>query len=814
MIRWIKAWAAGLAASAMLVACGGGGGDSGSCMFDCAGGGGANVAELIITGVPTSVANGSTEPVEMTVTAVNSSNQVVADAPVTITADNGAVVVVDGSATGSDGQITATVGIGGDTTPRIITVTVQSGSVTRTRSFQVVEGSGGGNAEMVMSLSSQTVTATQPATVTVTVRDENGTVVPNAVVSFTTVRGLGTFSAPSALTNGVGQASVALYPASSSTSGADEVSASVTVDGSLVTAVSGFQITATSVTIASFTSDLGGNALSAYGQANLTVTLQGAAPGTPVALSIVSLCANKSKATITPSTVTTTNGTASFTYKDAQCGATDANDTVQVTITGTTTTSSLTIPLSSPTVSSLGFVSASPETIYLKNSGFNETSTVTFVVKDEAGNPLPNTNVVMEPTTLAGGLTMDGGTSSVTKLSDADGQVTVRINSGTVPTPVRIKATIQGTNISTVSSDLSVAVGLPSQLNFSLSLGTINIEGMDYDGTSNTVTIFGADRLANPVPDGTSINFVSEGGQVQSIRQTAVVNGIASATANFASQEPRPIDGRVTVLAYALGEESFLDRNGDNVFSSASETYQDLGNVYLSRDFVDLYKPLVDQFISLGISGDQLCTTANGALDPLGLLTLNRTIPSVKGNTCDGGWGRAYVRRATEMIFSKSTSRLMWNRSGDASSGTIIGVTSGVKLSSGCSVVAVNNAAPGETEDLRRFYLMGDGLLYNMPIQGSLQFTVSDANPNRLNPMPAGTTINASATTGITVTVGGGSPVPSTAEAKTATVGYKFTDASSGTIFIRTTSPLGVTTSFPVEVTLDTAPSGVTECTK
>src|SRR5262249_32287541 len=153
--------------------------------------------------------------------------------------------------------------------------------------------------------------------------------------------------------------------------------------------------------------------LSAYGQANLTVTLGGTSPGTPVALSIVSLCANKNKATITPTSQTTTNGTASFTYKDAQCGATDSSDTVQVTITGTTTSASLGIPLSSPSASSLGFVSASPETIYLKNSGFTETSTVTFVVKDQAGNPLPNQNVVLEPTTLAGGLTMDGGSSPV-----------------------------------------------------------------------------------------------------------------------------------------------------------------------------------------------------------------------------------------------------------------------------------------------------------------------------------------------------------------------------------------------------------------
>lgn len=810
MMRWIKAWAIGLATSAMLVACGGGGGDSGDCVL-CGGdgdGSGSAVADLIISGVPTSLANGSTEPIAMAVVAVNSSNQVVADAPVTITADNGGVIVADAATTDSSGQVTASVSFGSDTTPRTITITVTSGSVTRTRSFQVVEGAGGGNAEMVIALSSQTVTATSPATVTVTVRDAAGVVVPSAVVSFETVRGLGTFSTNSALTNAQGQAAVALYPASSSTSGADEVSATTTVDGAVLTAITGFQITATEVAISSFTSDLvAGTDLSAYGQTNLTVNLSGTSAGTPVALSIVSLCANKSKATITPTSQTTTNGVASFTYKDAQCGATEDNDTVQVTVTGTTTSASLSIPLAKPTASSLGFVSASPETIYLKNSGFTETSTVTFLVKDEAGNPLPGKSVVLEPTTLAGGLTMDGGTDAVTKLSDSNGLVTVRINSGTVPTPVRVRATLEGTNIATVSSSLSVAVGLPSQLNFSLSQGTINIEAMNHDGTPNTYTIYASDRLGNPVPSGTAINFVTEGGQVQASKQITVTDGIASATANFASSDPRPANGRVTVLAYALGEESFLDTNGDNVFTTGAETFQDLGDVFLSRSFTSTYDNVQDQFISLGIAGTKPCVAVDPAKDPSGLLTLDQTIPTVGASTCDGVWGRAYVRRATETVFSTSASRLMWYRGG---AGVISNVSSGIKIDSGCSKFTIlgDSGANGD------YFLMGSGSLYNMPTQGSLKFVVSDENGVRLNPMPAGTTLSVRATTGITVSVGGGSPVANTASATSGSVLYQFTEASSGSISVTTTSPLGLATTFTFDVTMtNAAPSGAA-CTQ
>jgi len=810
MIRWIKAWTLWLATSALLVACGGGGGDSGDCVL-CGGDGGggdgtSEVANLIISGVPTSLANGSPDPISLTVTAINSSNQIVADAPVTITADSGAIVVTDAAQTDASGELTATVDIGDDASPRTITITVTSGSVTRTRSFQVVEGSGGGTPEMLIALSSQTVTATLPATVTVTVRDASGIVVPSTVVSFETVRGLGTFSATSALTNALGQASVALYPTSSSTSGADEVTASATVDGSTLTATEGFQITATEVTISSFTSDLGGGTLSAYGQANLSVSLSGTTSGTPVAVSIVSLCANKGKATITPTSQTTTNGTASFTYKDAQCGATESSDTVQVTVTGTTTSAALVIPLASPSASSLGFVSASPETIYLKNSGFTETSTVTFLVKDEAGNALPNQSVVLEPTTLAGGLTMDGGSSAVTKLSDSDGQVTVRINSGTVPTPVRIKATLEGTTVSTVSSSLSVAVGLPSQLNFSLSQGTINIEGMNHDGTANTYTIFASDRLGNPVPAGTAINFVTEGGQIESSKQISITDGIGSATVNFRSSTPRPADGRVTVLAYALGEESFLDTNGDNVFTTGAETFQDLGDVFLSRSFTSTYDSVLDQFISLGTSGTQACAAVDTSKDPSGLLTIDQTIPSVGSSTCDGAWGRAYVRRAAETVFSTSASRLMWNRSG---AGQLFNVSSGIKIDSGCRTVSV----VGDSGASTTYFLMGSGGLYNMPGQGSLNLVVSDENENRLNPMPAGTTLSVSATTGITVSVIG-TPVPSTAKATPATVLYQFTDAASGSISVTTTTPKGVGTAYTFDVTTSASPASGSACTQ
>ncbi len=652
-------------------------------------------------------------------------------------------------------------------------------------------GNPGGAPSISLTLSSTTVTAGAPATVSAVVKDGTGAGVPGQLVNFSTVGGLGAFSVSSALTDATGTAAVSLSPASSTTTGADEVVASATVGGVAVAARAGFQLTATTVSISSFTSDVA--SLSAYGQTTLTVVLAGAPVATPVSIAVSSACVAKGKATLTPASATTSTGSATFTYRDQGCGSTDATDSLQASVTGTAATASLSLGLTSPSVSSITFVSASFPTIYLKGSGFNETSELTFQIRDTAGNGLANQSVLLEPTTLTGGLTLDGGSSSVTKLSDSNGNVIVRINSGTVPTPVRIRASLTSDpTVSTVSSNLAIAVGLPAQLNFSLSQGTKNIEGYDLDGTANTYNIIASDRLGNPVPDDTAVNFITEGGQVEAIKFTKTVSGLARATANFLSSEPRPIDGRVTILAYALGEESFLDTNGNNVHD-AGEDFQDLGNVFLDRLYDGFYAAASDQFISLSISGNTACAPANSSL-----LELNRSIPSI-ATTCDGVWGRAYVRRAIETVFSTSTAGPLWfSKPANLYNTSVAACTASV---SSLIVGYASDAAINDT-----FYAFGDGELYGVPGASVLSFLVADANPVRLNPMAAGTAISVSATTGLSAKVEGGTPVPSTLEATFASISYEFTTAAAGTITVTFASPSGLRTSVGLFLSTGAAP--------
>lgn len=672
---------------------------------------------------------------------------------------------------------------------------------------------GGGTASptITVSVAPTTVTAATPGVVTATVKSAAGAGIAGQVVQFATSQSLGKLSPSSALTDSNGVATVSVSPATASSAGADTVVATTTVGGTTLTASTGFQLTATNIAIAGFTSDLTTPALSPYGQTTLTVTLSAGAAGNPATISITSTCLTKNLATLTPTSVTTTTGTATFTYRDNGCGA-DLRDNLQASLAGTTSTAQLQLTLTAPSVASISFTSASPENIYLRGSGLVENSTVTFTVKDAAGNGVRGQTVSLEPTTLAGGLKVDDLSSGfpLSKTTDANGNVLVRVNSGTVPTPVRIRASIvvNGVPVSTVSSELSVAVGLPTQRAFSLSQGASNIEGFDRDGTSNTYQIIASDRLGNPVPDGTSINFISEGGQIQAIAQTVTgADKLSRAVANFQTARPVPPDGRITILAYALGEKSFLDTNGDNVFTTG-ELFGDLGDPYLDTLFNGIFDSASNQYIEQLPAGTLACVTSTAPQ-----LRFDRGTP-IRPNTCNQQWGRAYVRAATETILSTSSARISWGTS--LPSGSAVQSTS--VCPTGQSLIVPNNFPLSPSYDSNgnpsraTYFAVGSTSIYSLPVSGVLAFYVSDANPVAFNPVAAGSTVSVSATSGLVVGIAGGTPVPSTSTPPVAGVSFKFDTASEGVISITVRSPSGLATTTSQFVSALSRPAGYQAC--
>jgi hypothetical protein len=488
-------------------------------------------------------------------------------------------------------------------------------------------------------------------------KDASGKAIPNQVVKFVPeAKDVLTLTpAGSALTDVNGVASVFAAPASLTLAGAYTVTAESVVSGTSYRATRNFSIGVNNVTISSLS--VSSATISAYGTTTITAVVAGLPAGATTKVGFSSTCSSNGKATLT-SIADTINGTATATYKDNACAGADV---VTATVQGTNTSSNTSVTSNAPAIANIGFVSASPQTIILKGTGAagaSEVSVVKFKVFDQNGQPYTvPTQVTFNLSTFTGGLLLDNATSSVTKSSNGLGEVDVAVSAGTLPTPVTVKASISdpvsGAIRTTESIKLNVSTGRPSQNFFSLSATNFNIEGWDYDGTKSSVTIRAADRLANPVPDGTGINLIAEGASIGASCQTT--GGACSV--DFISQESRPRDGdaspsssidrtnsgRVTLLAYSIGEESFVDLNANNLYDPG-EAFSDLGYIFIDKLETATYNASTHQVIPF--------TNIPGACvnPPVGLFS----VPSIPA-TCDGKWGAAQVRRAARFVLSGST---------------------------------------------------------------------------------------------------------------------------------------------------------------
>ncbi len=301
--------------------------------------------------------------------------------------------------------------------------------------------------------------------------------------------------------------------------------------------------------------------------------------------------------------VSNTTGTIRATYTARGCSGTDTI-TAQSTLNGTNYRATTTIETIPAELGSISFVSAAPELIGIRGTGaLPEQSTVSFQVKNEAGGPVENLDVEFSLNTTAG----DIGLTNTTATTDADGIVSTTVISGTVATSVRVTAEAirEGKLISAQSSLLLNTTGIIDQDSFTLGASTLNIEGLDYNGVETTLTVLAADRFNNPAPDGTAIAFTTEGGIIDSGCTT--VNGTCSVI--FRSANPRA-NGRATILATAIGEESFTDATPSNGSYDDGESFEDYPEAFIDsnengcRDSNEWYLDFNNDDIYSGVTQD------------------------------------------------------------------------------------------------------------------------------------------------------------------------------------------------------------------
>ena len=425
------------------------------------------------------------------------------------------------------------------------------------------------------------------------VKDGSGKVVPGVLLSLVSSDKSATFTptSGSALTDAAGVASIVV--AAGTQSGAFALTATAIVNGAALTSTTNYSVVFPVLTLSALT--VSPATLSAGGTAGLSVTvMNGAAIHAPLQSVVFSSpCSIAGKATIS-SPVNTVNGVASTSYIDKGCGAADVI-TASTVFNAATISQTATVTVQPASAGQVGFVSALPQNIALKGTGGagrQESSLVSFKVLDKNGNPVGGHIVDFSLNTTAGGLTLN----PVQATSGADGSVSTTVGAGTVNTPVRVTARLRDTRLSTLSDQLVVSTGVAEQASFTLSTSMFNTEGANLAGCAApvgaTITARLGDHFHNPVPDGTAVSFTAEGGTIDAscltgLETTTLTNGTVitqkgtpgACSVRFCAGNPLPADGRATILAYALGEESFVDANGNNLFDNG-EGYTDLGEPF------------------------------------------------------------------------------------------------------------------------------------------------------------------------------------------------------------------------------------------
>ena len=553
----VSNWLVLLALGTLLVACGGGGGDptlDGGSSGGTTGGIAATVSVSLLNpnGQPSNTVSVS---IPLTVRALvldkygaGVSNSLVAFAvdaslatlvPSTALTDAKGVAIVTmraaGNAASGAGKLTASVTTATATVSGEVNYQISS-AVASKASIAVALQTASGSVSNALSSSA-------PLTAVATIRDQDGKPLPDALVVFATDNALATLSptAGTTLSDAKGEARVILRPVSLAVGGAGTLTAAVVMNGATSTSAINYVVGATTLTFGNIVFEA--SALEAYGSTQVTLdVLSGSQKYTDQSLAVnfTSSCVTAGKATFA-SVVQTANGSVRAVYRDLGCGV---NDVISATASGVTGSRSAVLQIAAPQAASVQFYSAVPadKSIVIKGEGGllrSETATLKFRVFDTFNNPLPGLKVSFSKADPNAEVDLNPASGT----TDANGEVTTSVSSRSTPLSFRIRATLDGKGVSTLSDSIVVSTGTPVQKAFSLAISDSNVEGLNVDANGSSVSAFVTvamgDKFGNPVADGTPVSFQSNVGVVGSASKGGCnsINGACSV--DFRAQEPR-----------------------------------------------------------------------------------------------------------------------------------------------------------------------------------------------------------------------------------------------------------------------------------
>jgi hypothetical protein len=550
---------------------------------------------------------------------------------------------------------------GGSTTPGTGTPAVAVPTMTLT----VVDGVGS-------EITNHVLSQTQAQFLKVVLKDGKGAAVPFARVTVTldSTSAVLVPATGTQLTDASGVVLMRIAPANVNSSGTVLASAAATVGAFVIPPQTyDFQITPGTVSLSAVSVTPASVQRGQSVNVSVDVIINGAAAASnSVAVTFSTSCGTVSPA----SALVNSAGRASAVIQTTSTGSC----TVDASASGITT-SPAPYTVTVPPTTGLQFVSSSPSLIYQTGSAGVNTSIVTFKVIDSLAAGVQGVAVNASLTNTDGGINFCG--SPTTGLSSVDGTVTFSICAGTLPATVQVRAELATTpTVFTNSNLLTVQTGLPTQRFFDVSATQFNFYAGGYftsgfNGNNTTISVFAADRQGNPVPNGTKVIFVSEGGQINSAGASSCLIANGRCSVDLIGQDYRPLGssapggeprpGRVTVLAYADGEESFVDANFNNRYDKAGdivngvrvttdELFEDLGTLYMDKDESGLFLAAYTNLQTGTNEGEFAYPMPVGSTGTFAC-PANSAIGLSVASTCNRRWdGLTKVRRQIVIVFS------------------------------------------------------------------------------------------------------------------------------------------------------------------
>jgi hypothetical protein len=266
------------------------------------------------------------------------------------------------------------------------------------------------------------------------------------------------------------------------------------------------------------------------------------------AVSFDSVCVTDGRASFDKSQRRTTSGQVTVYYTASGCSGEDRINATLYAVENNVvlTDSSLAVAttllnINPPAINSVEYQEMSTRQIAMKGISYSdlpEVTAVTFLVKDEYNNPASGKKVFFTLTNPSVNASLSGiqnANGEIEVTTNAEGKATAFVNSGTSHGLVSVLAEITRKSygvgedaleladtdrIRTQSFGISITTGLPVQPSFTMVAETYNPRGWNSLGEDVKILVNLNDRFQNPVPDGTRVNFIADGGKIESSCET------------------------------------------------------------------------------------------------------------------------------------------------------------------------------------------------------------------------------------------------------------------------------------------------------